>query len=138
MSKFTESFKKYWMKYLIAFFISFLVGATIFLLLFFLSKNKMTLVGALNSSAISFVILFSFAILAFVGSTGMFDSLSYGFSQLGHSMFGKKANQLHDFNEYKQNKNAKRMVTPRFWVAMLFSSIPFGVAIIVLEIVKNV
>ena len=134
MSKFTENFKKYLPQYFLVFFISFIAGATIFLLIFFLSKNKMTIAGALNSSAISFVILFSLGILAFVARCGTFDSMSYGFSQLTSSMFAKKANRHHDFNEYKEDKRMKRSVTPNTWVAILFSSIPFGVSIIVLEI----
>ena len=135
MSKFSENLKKYLKAYLFTFVISFLFGALVFVLIFFLSKNKMTVVGALNSSAISAVILLSFGILAFVSSCGMFDSMTYGFSQLGSSMFAKKANRHHDFQSYREEKMAKRQASANYYVAILFASVPFVIAATVLLII---
>ena len=138
MSKFSDNFKKYLQAYIATFVVSFLVGVVIFLLVFFLSKNKMTLVGAINSSAISGVILFSLGVLAFVSNMGMFDSLTYGFNQLGSSLFGKKANKFHDFNEYRDEKIMKRKVSANYYWPILISSIPYIIALVILEIILHV
>ena len=135
MSKFSENFKKYLPSYLLTIGISFLAGVVVFLLIFFLSKNKMTVVGALNSVAISAVILLSLGILSFVANAGTFDSMSYGFYQLGSSMFGKKANKYHDFNSYREEKNIKRKASANYYWAFIFASIPFVIASTVLLII---
>lgn len=137
MGKVKDNIKKYLPQHLIILLISFVIGVVIFLLLFFLSKNKMTLLAAVNSSAISGVILFSFGILASVNSAGAFDSLTYGFNQLSSSLFAKKANRYNDFNEYRNAKIEKRKNGAYYFLPIIVSSIPFFIALVVLEIIFN-
>ena len=135
MSKASENFKKYLKTYLLTFAISFLAGCGLFCLFFFLPKDSMTVVGALNASSIVGVILFSLGLLSFIANAGTFDSMSYGFYQLGSSMFGKKANKHHDFQAYKEEKIAKRKASANYFWPILISSVPFLIVTTVLLII---
>lgn len=133
MNRFTMNFKKFLKIYIISFVISILVGATIFLIYFFV-KNQ-TLIDAVNAATIAFVSLLGAGLLALMARSGMFDSFSYGFSQLFTSMFSKKANTYNDFSAYREEKITKRSASPSIYLAIIFASILFGIATLVLFII---
>ena len=133
MNKFTMNFRKFLKIYLISFGISLFIGLTIFFIFFFV--NSQSIVAALNGATVAFVVLLAAGALAFVARNGMFDSLSYGFSQLFTSMFSKKANKYNDFNAYKDEKAQKRTSSPNIYLAVLLASLIFGIATLVLFII---
>lgn len=134
MGKFKTGFLKHKKAYLITFFVCLGIELAIFLLMFFLNEGH-SVIRALNAATLAFFIMISISGLSFVTAAGTFDSMAYGFSQWGSSMFSKKPNKYHDFNEYKQQKVAKRSSSAKAYASMLFSTIPFFVVTIVLLIV---
>ena len=133
MNNLTMNLRKFLKIYLISFGISLFIGLTIFFIFFFV--NSQSIIAALNGATVAFVVLLAAGALAFVARNGMFDSLSYGFSQLFTSMFSKKANKYNDFNAYKDEKNQKRTSSPSIYLAVLLASLIFGIATLVLFII---
>ena len=134
---FLNNFRKYFVAYLVTFIISFVVGAIIFLLVFLLGPNQMTFIGALDGLTIAFLCLLGISGLGFVTNQGMFDSLSYGVSQVATSMFHKQANKMNDYQGYLEKKRMIRASSPNYYMAILFSSIPYLIATIVMFILSK-
>ena len=137
MSKFTDSFRKFRPVYIWTFIIFFLIGAAIFLV-YYLVTGCEYLLNALNGVTIAFVALLAAAGFSWLADQGTFDMVSYGFKQVFASAFSKKANKYNDLASYKQEKEAKRESGPRGYFAVLFASIPYALAVIVLEILYNI
>ena len=133
MNKFTLNFRKYLKIYIISFVASFLIGVAIFIIYFFVKNHS--LLDAVNAATISFISLLGVGVLAWVVRSGMFDSLSYGFSQMFTSMFSKKPNKYNDFNAYREDRITKRQSTPNIYLAIIFASLLFGIITLVLFIV---
>ena len=135
MGKASENFKKYFKTYLIYFIIFFVVGVGVFLA-FFLAQNR-TIVASLNGSGVAFAVLAACGGLSWLSRMGAFDTMSYGFSQMFASMFGKEANKYNDMVAYKEDKNTKRTSSASAFLSIFAAGIPFLIAFVVLEIVKS-
>lgn len=135
MSKFVDSIKKHRKAYLIYGLIDIVIGTTIFLVMY-LAINK-TFIGAIDGTGVAGAILFALFVFVWLSRNGSFDTMSYGFSQLFSSMFGKKANKYNDFAGYKQDKNTKREIASYAYFMHLFVSLLFLIAFAVLEIIYH-
>ena len=127
------NFKKYRLVYLISALISLLVGVGIFLA-YFLTHDS-TMYAAINGSSLSAVIVLGIGGLMFVANEGFFDIFSYGFKQVGASLFSKKPNENNDFASYKENANIKRQDKPKIFLSILFSGVLCLLAMVVLRII---
>lgn len=136
-NKFILSFRKHFVAYLVTFIIATVIGVAIFLLIFFLGPSKMTIIGALDGVTIASLVALGIAGLAFVANQGMFDSLTYGFGQLTTAMFNKKANKYNDYTAYLDKKRVVRANSAKFFMAILFASIPFVIATLILFILTR-
>lgn len=135
MGKVRENFRKYFKTYLIFFFIFFIVGVAIFLTFFFVQNQ--TIVASLNGSGVAFAFLAASGGFSWLSRAGAFDTMSYGFSQMFASMFGKEANKYNDMAAYKEDKNTKRTSSASTFLSIFAAGIPFLIAFVVLEIVKS-
>lgn len=136
MGKFKEDLSKNLITYIVTFVIAFLLGATIFLLWFFL--NNRTLFDAVNASTMSFVIILVLGLFMWLNSVGTFDGIVYGFKQLFAGAFASKANKYNDYPGYVQHKKEVRSSGPRLYLAFIFASLIFGIALIVLELIYHI
>ena len=127
-------FKKNFKSYLFAFILSKVIGVTIFLIYFIL--NKFTMYASINGTSLAAIVLISISGLMFVSYEGFFDIFSFGFKQLGSSMFGKKGNETKDFAGYKEQKRVSREESPKFFLSILASGLIFLVAMVVLRIIE--
>ena len=134
---FINNFRRYFVHYLVTFIISLVVGALIFLLVFFFGPNQNTFIGALDGLTIAFLCLLGVSGLGFIANQGMFDSFTYGFNQVTTSWFNKKANKYNDYLGYLEKKKVSRASSPRYYMGILFSSIPFFIATIVMFILSK-
>lgn len=136
MSKFIVSLKKHRKAFMIYGLIDIVVGLSIFLVFYF-AINVKTFIGAIDGTGVAGAILFALFVFAWLNRNGAFDTMSYGFSQLFSSMFGKKANKYNDFAGYKENKNTKREAASYAYFMHLFISLLFFIAFAVLEIIYH-
>ena len=132
--KFKEHVLKHLKTYIITLVISLIVGATIFLLYYFLQEQ--TLYGAMNGVGVAGAILLGVGLLCLVARLGAFDTMSYGFRQLFSSMFSKDANRYNDMVEYKEAKDVTRKNASHYYVIMMIVSILFFIAYIALSIYR--
>ena len=133
MKKAFAQIKKYWLINLITFFISLVVGAAIFCLIFFL-RNQ-TIVAAVDGAAIGSIVVLFLGLLMWVAHLGAFDTFAFGFKQLGSMLFAKDARRDGTFQEYKENKAAKRDNSSYNFVMVIFAGLLLSISIIVLEII---
>ena len=136
MSKFSESIKKHYKLFLLVGAIDIVVGLAIFFVFYF-AINVRTIIGAIDGTGIAGAVILSLFIFSWLGRNGAFDTMSYGFSQMFASMFGKQANKYNDFVGYKEQKNAKRQAGSYAYFMHLFVSLLFFIAFAVLEIIYH-
>ena len=134
MQKIKEDILKNLKVYIITLIISLALGTGLFLTFFLLNKG---IAGAIDGTGIPGAILLGVGILCWVGRLGTFDSMSYGFSQMFTSMFGRKANKFNDFNAYKDDKNTKRKSASHYYLVIMIVGALFLIALGVLMIYKN-
>ena len=115
--------------YIIAGITSLILGAFIFVLFFVILRMP-----ALDGVAFAAILLLTSAGLIWVTREGFFDIFSYGFRQLGVTMFAKKANQLNDFAAYKEYKYEIRKNRSKYYLSMLAVASLFLIATIILYI----
>lgn len=132
-SKFRKDFKYY----LIAAAITLAIGIGFFCLFFFLRGRTIGhgLVNWQDSLMIVGVILLCCGGLMAVAHEGFFDIFSYGFKQLGSSMFAKNAKTYNDFPGYKEDKKQKRNTSPKYFAVVLVVAAVFLVAALVVYLV---
>lgn len=119
-----------WKPYIIAGIISLLLGTFIFILIFVILKK-----AALDGVSFAAVILLAAAGLIWVAREGFFDIFSYGFRQLGSTMFSKKANEYHDFAGYKEYKFSVREKRSKYYISVAIVGAIFLVATIILYLI---
>lgn len=134
MQKIKEDILKNLKVYIIALIISLLIGLGLFLTFFLLNKG---IAGAIDGTGIPGAILLGVGLLCWIGRLGTFDSMSYGFSQMFTSMFGRKANKYHDFNAYVDDKRVKRKSASHYYFVIMIVGALFLIALGVLMIYKN-
>lgn len=130
-----ENIKKNFKLYLIAFIVSLLIGAAIFCISFF--SQAMTIIAACNGTILAFAILLGLALLITVARFGAFDTFAYGFKQLGSSIFGRSPKKYDDLVMYKNVKVEERKTKSNYQYIMMFASLLFLIANIVLEIIYH-
>ena len=118
--------------YIIAAIISIIIGAGIFLIFFLTNK---TMLGALNGTAYSGIILLSIGGLSFIAKEGFFDFASYGFKQLGSMIFGRTPNAYNDFAGYKDYKMERRKKQSNYYLSFLIVGVLFILAFIILKLI---
>lgn len=136
MKKLFENIKKYPKIYVITLLIGIVIGFGIFCIFFFWF-GKQKIIGALNGTGIAGAALVAFFGFGWLAKNGAFDTLSYGFTQMFSSMFGKKANKYNDMVDYKEQKNAKREIGPTAYFSFLLVGLLYLIAFAVLEILYH-
>ena len=127
--------KKYWKINLLTFIISIVVGVGILCLIFFL--RNMTLLAAVDGSAIGGVSVLLVGLLMWVSHLGAFDTFVFGFKQLGSMFFAKDARRDGNYADYKQNKAETRANSSYNFVAVIAAGLFLSIALIVLEIIYH-
>lgn len=136
MKKLIQNIKKYPISYLVTTLIGLAVGFVFFALFFFWLRG-ISIVGAIDGTGVAGAVLLGVFGLVWLSRNGAFDTMSYGFSQMFASMFGRKANKYNDFSEYKEQKNTKREVGSLSYIALAFDGFLYLIAFAVLEIVLH-
>ena len=93
------------------------------------------MISAINGVSIAAIVLLGVGGLIFVSFEGFFDIFSFGFKQLGTSMFGKKGNETKDFAGYKEQNRIKREEQPKIFLPIIIAGLVFLLAMIVLRII---
>ena len=119
-----------WKPYIVAGIISLLLGVFIFILFFIILKKP-----ALDGVAFASIILLAGAGLIWVAREGFFDIFTYGFRQLGSTMFSKKANEYNDFAGYKEYKFSAREKRSKYFISIAIVGALFLIATIILSII---
>ena len=127
--------KKYWKINLLTFIISIVVGVGIFCLIFFL--RNMTLLAAVDGSAIGGVSVLLVGLLMWVSHLGAFDTFVFGFKQLGSMFFAKDARRDGNYADYKQNKAEARANSSYNFVVVIAAGLLLLIAVAVLEIIYH-
>ena len=128
--------KSFLKEYLITILISFVIGIGLFFLFFFLVDNG-GLVGAIDGTGITGLILICVGLLIYISREGFFDILSYGFKQFGSMLFARKANQNNDFASYKNERNVERQSKSKYYLFVMLTGLIFETAFLVLEIIYH-
>jgi len=116
--------------YIISAIISLVLGIFIFILIFLILKKPVV-----DATAIPAIILISASILIWVAREGFFDIFSYGFRQLGTTMFSKKPNEFNNFASYKEMKNEVRDKRPKYYFSVAAIGVLFLVTTLILFLV---
>ena len=119
-----------WKPYIIAAIISLLLGIFGFCLIFLILKKP-----ALDGTAWPAIILISSSLLIWITREGFFDIFSYGFRQLGSTIFSKTPNEFNNFAGYKEAKNEIREKRPKYFFAVGAVGLIFLIATIILFII---
>ena len=119
-----------WKPYIIAGIISLLLGAFIFILFFIILKMP-----ALDGTGFAAILLIATAGLIWIAREGFFDIFTYGFRQLGSTMFGKKANEFNDFASYKEMKFSRREKRSKYFISVAIVGALFLIATIILSLI---
>ena len=127
--------KKYWKINLLTLIISIVVGVGIFCLIFFL--RNMTLLAAVDGSAIGGVSVLLVGLLMWVSHLGAFDTFVFGFKQLGSMFFAKDARRDGNYADYKQNKAEARANSSYNFVVVIAAGLLLLIAVAVLEIIYH-
>lgn len=135
MKKLKENFLSYWKTHLVVFIVGLILGTSIFLLWFYL--NEKSLFDAVNAATLAFLINFAVGMFIYLGSTGMFDGIVYGFGQVFTSAFARKANKMNNYAGYVEQKRIKRSHGPFVQIGLIAASLIFLVLLIVLEIIYH-
>ena len=136
MNKLIESIKRYPKSFIISGIIGVMIGFIVFAIFYF-AIGGMTLIGAINGTGVGAVVVLAIFAFAWLGRNGAYDTMSYGFKQMFTSMFGKNANKYHDFNEYKNEKNAKREFANLSYFSYLAVSFLYAIPFAILEILLH-
>ena len=116
--------------YLIAGIISLAVGGIISTLIILLSR-----LGVVDGFAFASLALLASSGLIWIAREGFFDIFSYGFSQLGRSMFSKKPNEFNNYSEYKSAKNTEREKKSKYYISVAIVGAFFLLVTIILFII---
>jgi hypothetical protein len=136
MKRAFEQFKKHWIMNLVTFIISLMIAALIFCLMFFLRDR--TFGDAVNSVGFATIIILLLGLLSWMAHLGAFDTISFGFKQVGSMLFAKDARRDGSFADYRADKIKKRDNSSFNFIAILLAGILLTIVLIVLEIVYNV
>lgn len=129
--------KKYPKLYLVTLVIAIVIGFGI-LSIFYFWFGHQKIIGALNGTGIAGAVLVAFFGFGWLARNGAFDTISYGFTQMFSSMFGRKANKYNDMVDYKEQKSTKREAGPTAYFSFLVVGLLYFIAFAVLEIVYHV
>lgn len=136
MEKFSTRFIKYWKTYLITFFISLAVCGGVFCLVYFLSGQG--LIALSNGLTISGAVLLGCGLLVWITKQGFFDFASYGFKQVGSSLFNRhEPAKYDDYPGYRQMMSEKRKTSPDYWFPIVVVGALVFIAAIVVMIILN-
>lgn len=119
--------------YIIAGVISLIIGAVIFVLFFFLKDKSLRV--AIDGASYAGIILIAISLLILITRFGFFDIFSYGFKQLGASMFNKNATKYNDYPGYKQEMNNTRIKKSKYYISILLIGLLFIVAAIIMLLI---
>ena len=90
---------------------------------------------ALDGTAYAAVILISLAGLIWIAREGFFDIFSYGFRQLGSTIFSKTPNEYNNFAGYKEYKNQIREKRSKYYITVALVGAVFLLATFILFII---
>ena len=116
--------------YIITGIISLILGIFIFILIFAILKKP-----AVDGLAFGTLALLSSSGLIWIAREGFFDIFSYGFRQLGHSMFSKKPNEFNNYAGYKEYKNETREKRSKYYISVAIVGAVFLLATIIVFLV---
>ena len=116
--------------YIIAGITSLILGAFIFVLVSVILKRPVA-----DGAGYASIILISAAGLIWIIREGFFDIFSYGFRQLGATLFSKKPNEYNDFASYKEMKYSKREKRSKYFISVAIVGALFLLATIILYLI---
>ena len=116
--------------YIIAGIISFVLGVFIFILIFIILKKP-----AVDGLAFGALALLASSGLIWIAREGFFDIFSYGFKQLGNSMFSKKPNEFNNYSEYRIAKNEVREKRSKYYISVAIVGAFFLLATLIVFLV---
>lgn len=114
---------------------TFIFGGIIFLIYFF-SKDRV-LLDAINGCSLAAIVIIGVALLVLVARLGAFDTFAYGFKQLWAVFFTKNPRKYSNYSDYLEHKHVERQLKGKFYIPMLFTSIIFIIATIILRIIYS-
>lgn len=115
--------------------ISLIIGAGVFCLVFFLKDQS--LMAACNGTSLAGIVLIFLGVISLVNRLGAFDTISFGFRQMGASMFAKDPRSAGNFTDYKEYKNEIRKTRSKGFIAMFCVGVVFMLVYIVLQIILS-
>ena len=116
--------------YIISGIISLLFGAFIFILFFIILK-----MSVLDGTGFAAILLLASAGIIWVTREGFFDIFSYGFRQLGSTIFSKKPNEFNDFAGYKEMKFSLREKRSKYYISIAIVGALFLLVTVILSII---
>ena len=119
--------------YIVAGVISLVIGAVIFLLFFFLKDRSLRV--AIDGASYAGIILITISLFILITRLGFFDIFSYGFKQLGASMFNKNASKYNDYPGYRQQINAVRVKRSKYYISILLVGLLYVIAAIIMILI---
>lgn len=133
---FGTRFKKYWKQYIIAMLICVAIGGVIFSLVYFL--NNRSDIALSNGLTLAGGVLMAIGAMMWISKQGFFDFVSYGFKQMGASLFNRQNPiKYDDLPTYKQEQNKKRNSSPDFWFPVLVTGLLILIPAIILTVMFN-
>ena len=136
MKRVFEQFKKHWIMNLVTFIISLMIAALIFCLMFFIRDNSFG--GAVSATGLAAIVILLLGLLSWMAHLGAFDTVAFGFKQLGSMLFAKDARRDGTYADYRAEKTKKRDNSSYNFIAIILAGLLLTIALIVLEIVYNV
>ncbi len=133
MKKVFEQIRKHWLTNLITFLISLTIGVAIFLVMF-LTRNR-TIIAAIDGVTVGGLVILAMGLLCWLSFLGAFDLLTFGFKQLGNTLFSKDPRKAGHFEEFQDEKRQKRLSSSYNFIAMMAAGLLILIAIPILEII---
>ena len=126
----------HWLANLITFLISLGIFAGIFCAVFF-TRPVWSIIGAIDGATIGSVSLLALGLLMWLAHMGTFDIFIFGFKQMGSFLFAKDARKEGHYQDYREDKIAKRSHSSFIFVSVIFAGILGLISIVVLQIIYN-
>ena len=128
--------RKYWLANLITFIVSLMIFGGIFCAVYFTRPVK-SIVGAIDGATVGSIVVLVLGLLMLLAHLGTFDLFAFGFKQMGSMLFAKDARKEGHYQDYREDKIAKRSHSSFIFVSVIFAGILGLISIVVLQIIYN-
>lgn len=131
-----QQFRKHWIANLVTFIFSLIVATVIFLLMFFLRDRN--LASAVDGLGMAAMVVLLFGLLAWMAHLGAFDTIAFGFKQVGSMLFARNARRDGNYADYRSEKAEKRTSSAYSFISIIAAGVLLSIALLVLYIVYRV